>query len=93
MRDLRNVSSAYAMPGISSSATLGKYGQVTVGPSSSGGERDLVFLVEGGPRLSFDTSDGSEVNSVLGVVFALVAERDNVGAEEVSVNGDGGVVA
>ena len=77
------------MPGKSSSATLCEYGQVTVGPSSSGGR----FFGAGGPRLSLDTSEGSEVRSVLGVPVLVpgLAERERVGAEEVSVNGDGGV--
>jgi hypothetical protein len=44
------------------------------------------------PRLSFDTSDGSEVKLVCGVP-ALVAEAEKASAdEEVSVKGEGGVV-
>jgi len=94
MRDLRNVSRAYAMPGISSNATLSEYGQVTAGPSSSGGG---FLAAAGGPRLSLDTSEGSEVKSVLGVPMLVpvpaLAERERVvGAEEASVSGDGGVV-
>jgi len=79
MKDLRNVSSANAMPGMSSRATLCEYGQVTVGPSPRGG-----FLA--GPRLSLNTSEGRDVNSVLGVP----ALAEGVGAEEASVNGEGG---
>jgi hypothetical protein len=95
MRDLRNVSSAYAMPGISSNAMVCEYGQVEAGPSSSGGG---FLAATGGSRLSLDISEGSEVKSVLGVpMLALVpglAEREReVGAEEASVSGDGGVVA
>ena len=55
----------------------------------------------GGPRLSLDTSEGSDVKSVYGVpalALALVltpadaAERERAGAEELSVSGEGGVV-
>ena len=85
MCDLRNVSSAKAIPGRSSSATSCEYGQLTVGPSSSVVDADFFE----GPRLSFDTSEeGSDVNSVLGVL--ALAKR--VGAEEASVKGEGGVV-
>jgi hypothetical protein len=49
----------YAIPGISSNATLWEYGHETAG---GGGFRKRRRLV--GPRLSFDTSDGSEVKSV-----------------------------
>jgi hypothetical protein len=85
---LRNVSSAYAIPGISSNAALWEYGhEETGGGSVSGG-----FFAAARPRLSFDTSDGSEVNSVWGVP-ALAAEAERASAEEeVSVKGEGGVV-
>jgi hypothetical protein len=91
---LRKVSSAYAIPGISSSAAAWAYGHETAGGSGSAG-----FLT-GGPRLSLDTSEGSDVKSVNGVpalVLPLVlaadaAERERAGAEELSVNGEGGVV-
>ena len=92
MRDLRNVSSAYAMPGKSSNATLCEYGQVTAGPSSSGGGS---LAAADGLRLNLDTSEGSEVKSVLGVpmlvfVPTLAESEREVGAEEASVNGEGG---
>jgi hypothetical protein len=79
------------MPGISSNAALREYGHETAGGSGSGG----FFATR--PRLSFDTSDGSDVQSVWGVpaLTALAeAERVKASAEEevVSVKGDGGVV-
>jgi len=84
MWDLRNRSTAYATPGISSSAAPCEYGQATAGGSPRGGG----FLGE--PRLSLDISEGSDVKSVPGVL-ALSAKR--VGAEEEeSVKGEGGVV-
>ena len=43
-----------------------------------------------GPRLSLDTSEGSDVKSVLGVPTLALAK--SVGAEEASVKGEGGVV-
>lgn len=96
---MRKVSSAYAIPGISSSAAAWEYGHDTAGGSGSAG----VFfeLLMGGPRLSLDTSEGSDVKSVYGVpalALALVltpadaAERERAGAEELSVSGEGGVV-
>jgi hypothetical protein len=58
---------------------------VTPGPSS----RRAAFFAAG-PRLSLDTSEGSDVKSVLGVLALALAKR--VGAEEASVKGEGGVV-
>ena len=81
------MSSAYAIPGMSSNAALWEYGHETAEGSGSvsGG-----FLAR--PRLSFDTSDGNDVKSVW-VVPALAAEAERASAdEEVSVNGEGGVV-
>jgi hypothetical protein len=47
-----------------------------------------------GPRLSLDTSEGSDVKSVYGVpTLVLVAEAERAGTEEVSVNGEGGAAA
>ena len=91
MCDLRNVSSAYAMPGMSSSAAPCEYGHATAGGSASAREG----LLTGGPRLSLDMSDGSDVKSVYGVpgpVLVAADAADRAGAEELSVNGDGGVV-
>jgi hypothetical protein len=94
---LRKVSSAYAIPGISSSAAAWEYGHDTAGGSGSAG----FFELAGGPRLSFDTSEGSDVKSEYGVpALALVLtaaadpaeSRDRAGAEELSVSGEGGVV-
>jgi hypothetical protein len=104
---LRKVSSAYAIPGISSSAAAWEYGHDTAGGSGSAGV--FLELLMGGPRLSLDTSEGSDVKSVYGVpalalalvlvlVLVLVltpadaAERERAGAEELSVSGEGGVV-
>jgi len=71
---------------MSSSASPGEYGQEeTAGGSAA--EEDFL----GDPRLSLDTSEGSDVKSVY-VVPALVAEGERAGVEEVSVNGEGGVV-
>jgi hypothetical protein len=75
------MSSAYAMPVISSRAMSCEYGQVTGGGSAGTG-----FLTV--PRLRLETSEGSEVRSVLGI---LSLEK-MAGTEEVSVNGEGGVV-
>jgi hypothetical protein len=80
------------MPGISSNAALWEYGHETAGGSGSGG----FFAFATRPRLSFDTSDGSEVKSVWGVpALAALAEAERARAsaeEEVSVKGDGGIV-
>jgi hypothetical protein len=87
MCDLRNVSSAYAMPGMSSSAAPCEYGHETAGGSA----REENF----GPRLSLDMSDGSDVKSVYGVpgpVLVAADAADRAGAEELSVKGEGGVV-
>ena len=45
----------------------------------------------GDPRLSLDTSEGSDVKSVYSVP-ALAVEAERAGAEELSVNGEGGEV-
>jgi hypothetical protein len=90
MCDLRNVSSAKAIPGRSSSATSCEYGQLMAGPSSRAGAAAPANPFAG-PRLSLDISEeGREVKSVLGVPELALAER--VGADEASVNGEGGVV-
>ena len=86
------MSTAYAMAGTSSSAAPWQYGHETAGGSAAG---VLLALLAGGPRLSLDTSDGSDVKSVHGVpmpVRALVAAEAAGAEEELSVNGDGGVV-
>ena len=102
------MSSAYAISGISSNAALWEYGQETAAGGGGGGGGGCCsvigskgFFVAGPrPRLSFDTSDGSDVKSVLGVPTALTvakAEEERASAEEevvvVSVKGEeGGVI-
>lgn len=100
------MSSTYAISGISSNAALWEYGQETAAGGGGGGGCCSVvgskgFFVAGPrPRLSFDTSDGSDVKSVLGVPSALTvakAEEERASAEEevvvVSVKGEeGGVI-
>jgi hypothetical protein len=89
---LRKVSSAYAMPEMSSSAAAWAYGHATAGGSSA---KKNGFLSSGEPRprLSLDMSDGSDVKSVRALVAADANTADSAGAEEeeLSVNGDGGV--
>jgi hypothetical protein len=71
------------MPGISSNAALCEYGHEAAagggGVCSVSGEEGF-FAAR--PRLSFDTSDGSDVKSVWGVPAALAAKAEERASAE-----------
>jgi len=75
---------------MSSSAAVWEYGQEAAGGGGSATAKEASFLLAG-PRLSLDTSEGSDVRSVYGVPALAAEEAERAGPEEsLSVNGEGG---